>query len=209
MYQICKRIFDIILSVMLLPVVIPFIIIFSIILAIQLKQCPIFLQRRGLTLENNYFNMLKLRTIKKESSNESFHREHFLTPPINGNITGFSRWLRKKGLDELPQIFNVISGNMSLVGPRPLMIDDLLVMKNEFTLEYENRNALKIKPGITGLWQLFGRRKDGISSLNKLDMLYSQNNSFSLDFEIIFLTAVLFFNIDYNPHLKYRFEEEL
>jgi lipopolysaccharide/colanic/teichoic acid biosynthesis glycosyltransferase len=93
--------------------------------------------------------------------------------------------MRKSGFDELPQIYNVLAGQMSMVGPRPLMIQDLETLKNEFQTHYKIRDTIKVKPGITGVWQLFGDRNLGAENLIGLDLFYVENQSFRLDLKII------------------------
>jgi lipopolysaccharide/colanic/teichoic acid biosynthesis glycosyltransferase len=101
--------------------------------------------------------------------------------------------LRKTGLDELPQIFNVLKGEMSLVGPRPLMISDLEVLKNKYPNYYHVRNLISVKPGITGMWQVFGNRNEGIENLIDLDLFYDEQTSLSVDLRILLNTVLLVF----------------
>ena len=97
-------------------------------------------------------------------------------------ITPLGRWLRKYSLDELPQLFNVLKGDMSLVGPRPLPIEQI---------EKEDLRQLKrlvVRPGITGLWQIRGRSDISFNRLVKWDIWYINNWSFWLDLNILFQT---------------------
>jgi exopolysaccharide production protein ExoY len=85
----------------------------------------------------------------------------------------------------------VLKGEMSLVGPRPLTISDLKVLKNYYPQHYQIRNSIDIKPGITGMWQVFGNRDEGIKNLIDLDLRYSEQTSLLLDLRILLSTIVL------------------
>ncbi|GBD90889.1 undecaprenyl phosphate N,N'-diacetylbacillosamine 1-phosphate transferase [bacterium BMS3Abin04] len=179
-----KKIFDFLIASFLLVIFLPLILIFSFILLIELKQFPIFVQERGLTLNKFRFKIIKLRTIKNHHAvqdNRNENKDIFLKPFLAEEITPFAKWLRKTGLDELPQFVNVMLGQMSLIGPRPLMIHDLELMKNNYPEFYKERMKLKSKPGISGLWQLFGNRDQGVSNLIYLDYLYQKYSSVKLD----------------------------
>lgn len=104
---------------------------------------------------------------------------------VNGDprLAPFGRILRASGLDELPQIFNVLSGEMSLVGPRPCL-------PNEFA-NYEpwQRERVSALPGLTGLWQVSGKNKTTFNDMIRMDLTYANNMSLSLDLRILFKTA--------------------
>ena len=104
---------------------------------------------------------------------------------VNGDprLAPFGRILRASGLDELPQIFNVLSGEMSLVGPRPCL-------PNEFA-NYEpwQRERVSALPGLTGLWQVSGKNKTTFNEMIRMDLTYANNMSLSLDLRILFKTA--------------------
>ncbi len=186
-----KRTFDFVVAALLLIITFPLMLIFGIILFIELKQFPLFVQERGLTLNKHRFKILKLRTIKKHSSHKrdlDKNNDIFLKPFLAEKITPFAKWLRRTGLDEIPQLFNVILGQMSLIGPRPLMIHDLQILKNSYPNFYNEREKLTVKPGISGLWQLFGNRNEGVSNLVYLDYLYEKYFSFKLDLILLLHT---------------------
>jgi len=111
-------------------------------------------------------------------------------------VPSFSGWLRKTGLDELPQFLNVLSGKMSIVGPRPLTLSDLQLLKEKFPGSYSKRETLTVKPGISGLWQLYGDRKKGIANLIELDFLYQRHHSFWTDMKIIGITIYIVITAD-------------
>ena len=178
-------------SLLLLPLLLPTIIVFGIILTITNKQSPFFIQKRGITLDKYLFKIIKLRTIKDANLNEKFnniHKDIFLKPFYKERTSKFGRWLRKTGLDEIPQIFNVLKGDMSFVGPRPLMISDLkLLKKNDYEF-YKFRESLNSKPGITGLWQIFCNRNEGAKNLIALEKIYDEMKSFKYDLKILAYT---------------------
>jgi lipopolysaccharide/colanic/teichoic acid biosynthesis glycosyltransferase len=104
-------------------------------------------------------------------------------------ITRFGKWLRKSSFDELPQLYNVLRGEMSLVGPRPLPVDEV----RRFN-DLAHRRRLSVKPGLTCLWQISGRNK--ISDFRdwvRLDLEYIDNWSFWLDLKILWLTVPVVF----------------
>lgn len=181
-----------IIKVLIFLFSLPFQIIIALILLIELRTFPLFFQERGISL-NNKFKMLKFKTMRnisqENSNNNEFSKDIFKKPTLSKHVPPFSAWLRRTGLDELPQFWNVcVKGNMCFVGPRPLTIQDLETMKENFPDFYIKREKLKSKPGITGLWQLFGKREEGIENLIELDELYENNKSFSLNIKLIIET---------------------
>ena len=100
-------------------------------------------------------------------------------------------WLRKTGLDEITQLINVLKGEMSLVGPRPLTISDLEIMKKYEPEIHKRRQQLQSKPGITGYWQIFGDRNKGLENLLLLDEFYESKKSLLFDLKLIMSTIVL------------------
>ncbi|MBN1300870.1 MAG: sugar transferase [Melioribacteraceae bacterium] len=193
-YKILKALLDFLLVLFLfLPSVI-LIIFFAFIISLELKELPFYSQYRRLTLHSNQFRVYKIKTIKNRNTFYviNIENDNFLLKRSEGaDITPFAGWLRKTGLDELPQILNIVLGQMSFVGPRPLIHQDLAVLSNKFPDLHIIRTKLKSKPGITGLWQIKGNRGKGISELIKYDSVYEETKSFLSDIKILLHTAAL------------------
>jgi O-antigen biosynthesis protein WbqP len=175
-----KRIFDFILAVLLIIVLgLPMLII-ACLIKMESKGPAIFLTNR-IGLDNRIFKMLKFRTMKLNTPQVATHLmknpEIYLTP-----LGGF---LRRYSLDEIPQLFNILGGQMSFVGPRPALFnqDDLVALRTQ-------KNIHTLIPGVTGWAQVNGR--DSLSIIEKVsfDEYYLKNRSFGLDFYIMLLTAL-------------------
>ncbi len=186
-----KNRIDFILSALILIAAFPLMLLICILLMVILKSFPLIIQKRGITVDNQVFNIYKFRTMKINSSNRINSENILFKPDLSQYVPVFCRWLRKTGFDELPQIFNVLKGEMSLIGPRPLMINDLEALKNNYPLYYGVRNIITVKPGITGMWQVFGNREEGIENLIALDLNYYKHTSLSLDLRILLSTILV------------------
>lgn len=187
-----KRVIDFLLGIIILLIVFPFMIITAIILLVIFRSIPIVFQERGITVENRPFNIYKFKTIKPNFENYIGKDENILYKrQLSGYVPPFCKWLRKSGLDELPQLLNVLKGEMSLIGPRPLMIRDLEILRDKYPEYYRKRKSIKAKPGITGLWQVYGDRSRGIENFIRLDIEYNENVSIWLDIEILLATLPL------------------
>lgn len=178
-YSFLKRTIDILLSLVLIVVLSPLMLFIWLILAIRGKGSPIFSQTR-VGRHGDPFILYKFRTMKPET-------DEYEVAPVKKDdprITAFGRFLRRTSLDELPQLFNVLAGSMSLVGPRPEM--DFIVK------EYNawQRRRLEVKPGITGLWQIMGRKELPLHENLEYDFYYMRNQSLMLDFAILARTLV-------------------
>lgn len=149
---------------------------------------------RGLTLDKPLFKIYKIRTIRESGSNaEDTGRRFLFSPGLREKVPQVCRKMRSFGLDELPQLFNIISGEMSLVGPRPLDTFDLEILKKNFPHYNKERSELISKPGIIGLWQINGSRSRGAENLLYWDKLYEKNKSLELDFDILFKGIVILY----------------
>jgi lipopolysaccharide/colanic/teichoic acid biosynthesis glycosyltransferase len=187
-YYFAKRLFDITFSFLFIILSFPLQVGIFILLIFELKEFPVFFQKRGLTLEKPLFRIIKFKTLKSLPQNNTSEHNIFLKTKLEKYIGPISRILRKTGLDELPQLYNVFFGSMSLIGPRPLMVSDLKIMRAQFPNHYRIRSQLNSKPGLSGIWQLFGNREEGIENLLELEPLYEVNRSIALDFKLLFYT---------------------
>ena len=176
MYQkYFKRFLDVILSLILIIFLSPVMILLFFVIWFIIGF-PIFKQKRP-GLNNKIFTIYKFKTLYDASKNT----------PERKRQNSLGNFLRKTGLDELPQLFNILKNDMSLVGPRPLLFEYL----NKYSRHEKKRHL--VKPGITGLAQV-NPELSGVKSWNKsikLDIYYTKNISFFLDIQILFKTIEL------------------
>lgn len=178
-----KRIFDFIVSLVALIILFPLILILYIAVSIKLGKPCLFKQNRP-GLNGKIFTLYKFRTMKNSVDNNQK-----LLPDAD-RITPFGKFLRKTSLDELPELLNVVKGDMSLVGPRPLLIEYLPLYSTE-----QARRHL-VKPGLTGWAQINGRNSVEWNQKFKLDTWYVDHLSFLLDLKILFQTIIVVFDQD-------------
>jgi len=178
-----KRIFDIICSLVGLILLSPIIIILAILLRIYLGTPVIFQQIRP-GLKGKPFTLFKFRTMSNNTDEEGK-----LFPDAN-RISRIGHLLRSTSLDELPTLWNVLKADMSLVGPRPLLVEYL----NLYTPEQARRH--EVKPGITGWAQVNGRNAISWEEKFKFDLWYVNNHDFWLDIKIIIITILKVFRQD-------------
>lgn len=181
---ILKRMIDIVGSVIGLIIFLPCFLIIPILIKLD-SRGPIFFKQKRLGPEGN-FNFYKFRTmyVGAEKEHQKYMRKYGVMFKLKNDprTTRIGRFLRRTSLDEPPQIFNVLKGDMSLVGPRPPMTEEA-AFYNRF-----QRKRLAIKPGMTGLWQVSGRSNLPFEQWVKLDLYYIENWSLRLDLQIIFRT---------------------
>jgi sugar transferase EpsL len=170
-----KRMFDLIATSTGILLIGPLLIIIAVLVRIKLGAPVLFRQQRP-GLHGYPFWLLKFRTMR-----EVFDDNGNLQPD-EVRLTPFGRFLRAASLDELPELFNVLKGDMSLVGPRPLLMQYL----ERYTPEQARRN--EVRPGITGWAQINGRNALSWEGKFKLDVWYVDNISFWLDLKILLLT---------------------
>ena len=199
--RLLKRAFDIVAAILALVAISPVFVITSLAIYIESGMPILFRQRRAAVRGGRTFYFYKYRSMvknadaMKESLFEMNESEGALFKIKNDpRITKVGKIIRKFSIDELPQFINVLKGEMSIVGPRPLPVEDLEKVEEtkEFWKSIKDRE--KVKPGITGLWQISGRSKVGFRDMIWLDLYYVENQSLLFDLEIIFATipVVLF-----------------
>jgi exopolysaccharide biosynthesis polyprenyl glycosylphosphotransferase len=181
-YLYIKRFFDLILSLAILILICPLLLIISLAIKIDSRGRVIFTQDR-VGKDGKIFKMYKFRSMFGDTECYAVNP----TDQYDPRITRVGRFLRKTSLDELPQLINVLKGEMSLVGPRPEM-PFIVATYNEM-----QRERLKVLPGITGLWQLSGDRKKAIHENMDYDIYYRTNMSFFLDVAISIETLIFAF----------------
>lgn len=181
LYRKCiKRLLDVILSLFALIVLSPVLLLVAALVRIKLGSPVIFKQKRP-GLNERIFTLYKFRTMTDERDGNG----NLL--PDNIRLTKFGSFLRSTSIDELPELVNIIKGDMSIIGPRPLLIKDLVFMTQE------QRLRQTVMPGLSGWAQVNGR--NGISWEKKLDLdlEYIKNISFLKDFRIVFMTIAKVF----------------
>ena len=176
MYQkYLKRIVDIVVSFTGILLVLPILCLVALLLLIANKTSPFFIQIRPGKNEK-LFKIIKFKTMTDATDKQG----NLL--PDEQRLTAIGRFIRSTSLDELPQLLNVLKGDMSLVGPRPLLPEYLPLYNNE------QKKRHKVKPGLTGWAQVNGRNALSWNDKFKLDVWYVKNGSFWLDIKIYWLT---------------------
>ena len=183
-YLVIKRLLDFLISLTFITLLSPLIILISFVIKLTSKG-PIFYRGCRAGKHNKNFYIIKFRSMVPNA-------EELGGPSTALNdkrLTPFGKFLRNNKLDEFPQLFNVLIGDMSFVGPRPALFNQYYLIKKRKILKID-----KLKPGITGYAQINGRDKISIKKKLKLDYFYLKNKSFKFDIEIIFITAYKFVN---------------
>ena len=176
MYKfVCKRFFDFSLSLCAIIILSPIYLILYILVRTKLGNPVLFKQERP-GKDEKIFKMYKFRTMTNETDNEG----NLLTD--EQRVTKFGSFLRSTSLDELPELFNICKGEMSIVGPRPLLVKYLPLYSEEQHMRHQ------VRPGLTGWSQVNGRNMLSWDEKFKLDVWYTKHVSFILDLKILFLT---------------------
>lgn len=193
-YLFLKRVFDILGALFGLIIFSPLLIIISIIVKLENTKASIFFSQQRVGINGRTFQMYKFRSmvVDAESQLNSLLVHNETTGAMfkmenDPRVTRIGKILRRASLDELPQLWNVLKGDMSLVGPRPPLPREVIEYTN-----YDLQRLLVI-PGCTGLWQISGRSKIGFQEMVELDLLYIKNRSIIMDFKIITKTIRVLF----------------
>ena len=176
-YHIFKSFFDRVFGIIIFIILIPILIILYFLVLIKMGKPVIFMQNRP-GYKNKIFKLYKFRTM----SNETDFSGKYLKD--DERLKNFGKFLRKYSLDELPSLINVIKGEMSFIGPRPLLVE---------YLKLYNKSQIKrhlVKPGITGWAQINGRNNISWQEKFKLDLWYVKNQSLILDLKIFLITII-------------------
>ena len=175
-----KRVFDFIISLFALIILSPLFLLISLTILIGDGKPVLFRQKR-VGKNNELFTIYKFRTMKRGTENVASGK----LENANAKITKFGRILRATSIDELPQLFNILNGTMSLVGPRPLIPEE-----NEIRELREKYNVYTIRPGITGWAQINGRDNISLEQKALLDKEYVEKQSLGFDIKILIMTVL-------------------
>lgn len=194
-YLVLKRLIDIFGSIVGMLITLPFLFLILIAYYFENVKGPILFKQRRMGKDGQVFYIYKFRSMvvdaeKKLKENKVLYQKYVrnnykLEPNEDPRITKVGRFLRKTSLDELPQLFNVLKGEMSLVGPRPVIEEELK--------EYGSKTSdfLSVKPGVTGLWQVSGRSDINYPERVNLELYYVYNQSLLFDLSILIRTVLI------------------
>ena len=198
-YRILKRLLDIVVTILLLPLLIVMCLVVALMIRLD-SQGPVLFKQKRVGMNGVEFDFYKFRSMYMDAD-DSVHRnaikQYMNGEALNGHastatmyklvndprITRVGHFIRKMSLDELPQFFNILRGEMSLVGPRPPL---------PYEVEsYSERNLLRLcgKPGLTGFWQVYGRSRVPFAEMVEMDIAYLQRQSILTDIKLILLTV--------------------
>ncbi|BBK76259.1 sugar transferase [Clostridium butyricum] len=191
-YEFLKRLMDIICSMSALIVLAPILIVVAILIKIESKGPVIFSQER-VGINNKKFKMYKFRSmvVNAEDMKGKLEKQNERKGPMfkiknDPRVTTIGRFIRKTSIDELPQLINILKGEMSIVGPRPSLPKEVIQFE-PWMLE-----RLKVKPGLTCYWQVQGRDHIEFEDWMRLDVKYVKDRNFLLDIKLIFKTFFVF-----------------
>jgi lipopolysaccharide/colanic/teichoic acid biosynthesis glycosyltransferase len=192
-YAVAKRIMDLGLVVLTLPLWLPLIGIISLIIRVTSPGAPVLFKQLRTGKGGHRFYMYKFRTMvpnAEDLKTKYAHLNELQWPDFkitnDPRITPIGKFLRKTSLDEIPQLFNVLKGEMSLVGPRPTSF-------GPETYKLWHTSRLDVMPGLTGLWQIIGRAQLEFDDRLRLDIAYIERASLWLDINILFQTVMAVF----------------
>jgi exopolysaccharide biosynthesis polyprenyl glycosylphosphotransferase len=188
-YLLVKRLMDIVLSLVGLILLTPLFILLAILIKLDDPNGPVLFKQVRVGKDGKEFAMYKFRSMVSNAEELFEKLKHqneieglMFKMKDDPRVTRIGKWMRKLSLDELPQLYNVLKGEMSLVGPRPPLPREV----SEYSAYHLQR--LLVTPGCTGLWQVTGRNSVGFEEMVRLDLEYMTNRSIWLDLRIIMLT---------------------
>ena len=194
LYLFLKRVIDIVVSLLGIVFLLPIFLIVAIAIKLEDPKGKVFFSQLRCGKNNQLFPMYKFRSMV--SNAEELLEELKLLNEMDGpafkikedpRITKVGKFIRKTSIDELPQLFNVLKGNMSLVGPRP-PIPSEVVEYNDYQMQ-----RLLVKPGLTCIWQVSGRNNVGFEEWIDMDLHYIENRNIFMDLKLIFMTVGVLF----------------
>ncbi len=196
-----KRVFDLLGSTLLILLLSPVLFFTALAILIESGRPVLFKQKRSATKQGKTFDFYKFRSMIQNAEEQK--EQLFSQNESNGalfklkndpRVTEVGKFIRRYSIDELPQLFNVLKGDMSLVGPRPLPATDFEKVQETLEFWVALQERARVQPGITGLWQISGRSNLGFNEMVLLDCYYVENQSLLFDLEILFATipVVLF-----------------
>lgn len=192
-----KRLFDLLFFFLVAPIVVPVILILAIL--VKMDGGPAFYAQRRIGKDGRTFQFYKLRSMRvnadqllvklcKENPEIAEEWNTYQKLRHDPRITRIGNFIRKTSLDELPQVLNVLKGDMSFVGPRPFMPSQQMLYENAKGQAY-----FDMRPGITGMWQVSGRGETSFVARVKFDNLYHRKQSFRTDISLILRTVMVVF----------------
>lgn len=196
--RVLKRTGDIVFSLSVLTLGAPIFLVLALLVKAS-SRGPVFYVQPRIGRDYQTFGCIKFRTMRKDSDkilysllasspelNKDFAKDHKLKN--DPRITRLGKFLRRSSLDELPQFLNVLRGQMSVVGPRPIVRDELV------RYGYHMNEVLAVRPGMTGLWQVSGRNNLTYRQRVHLDLRYSRTRNFAMDLKIVLKTVMVVLN---------------
>lgn len=202
LYRFFKRLFDILISGVMLIILIPVFIVFSVIYLIGENKGPLFYRQVRVGRNGELFKMYKFRSMvvnadKKLLANKELYAKYVansykLPDGEDPRVTKFGRFIRKTSLDELPQFINIFIGNMSIIGPRPIVEKEL----TEYETKERIDKLLSVTPGAMGYWQAIGRSNIEYPERCEIELYYVEHASLGFDVKIMFKNVISIFKHD-------------
>ena len=196
-YLVVKRLIDIVGSIVGVVLTIPFIFVVGIAIKLESKslKAKVFFVQERVGKDGKTFKMIKFRSMQEDAEEQLKNLLHkneikgaMFKMKNDPRVTKVGKFIRKTSIDELPQFFNVLIGDMSLVGPRPPLMREVVQYSEK------DKARLLVKPGITGLWQATVRNDSDFDVMVRLDVQYIREISFKMDMKILFKTISVVFH---------------